>query len=86
MLGSSIRQAKEQSGTFRIRLSIRKNEEVELSVLEPHTCPTSVRPLSMKHLLFLSNYVLWGLLERRKKCGGWGPGVSGPPAGQEIAN
>lgn len=36
------RQAKEQSCTFRIRLSIHKNKEVELSVFEPHTCPHSV--------------------------------------------
>lgn len=36
------RQAKEQSCTFRIRLSIHKNEEIELSVLEAHTCPHSV--------------------------------------------
>lgn len=37
------RQAKEQSCTSRIRLSIRKNEDIELSVLEPHTCPHSVQ-------------------------------------------
>lgn len=36
------RQAKEESCTFCIRLSIRKNEDVELSVLEPYTYPHSV--------------------------------------------
>lgn len=45
-------QAKEQSCTFRIRLPICKNKEVELSALEPHPCPTSVRSFSMKYLLF----------------------------------